>query len=233
MQGCTRRGVPFFKVCPTSRQFADATPVSLQRSSHHWSDSLGVQTPELRSSLHELGHNFTLDHSGVWDNGSFYKWEDWPQWDGVYGPIMGGGGEGQRNGWSFGAHSEDMTTNQDTMEIIRQRVIEVGGSSSGWREDDFVNPAPLCQGQGELYREAILGEPDDEDRFGIGSSNSVVVELHDRWELVERPTEGSLFEAISKVAQHWTRKHTLGGRHEPDENLKDWGRYELWDRELP
>jgi hypothetical protein len=118
-----------------------------------------------RRLAHELGHNFTLHHSGVWDNGSFYKWEDWPQWDGVYGPIMGGGGEGQRNGWSFGAHSEDMTTDQDTMEIIRQRVISVGGSSTGWREDDFADPAPLCQGQGELYREAVLGRPDDEDRF--------------------------------------------------------------------
>lgn len=123
-----------------------------------------------RRLAHELGHNFTLDHSGVWDNGSFYKWEDWPQWDGVYGPIMGGGGEGQRNGWSFGAHSEDMTTNQDTMEIIRQRVIEVGGSSSGWREDDFANVAPLCQGQNELYREGILGEPNDEDRFSFAWS---------------------------------------------------------------
>ena len=114
---------------------------------------------------HELGHNFTLDHSGVWSGGEFYKWEDWPDWDGEYGPIMGGGGEGERNGWSLGAHSGNAVTDQDTMAIIRQRIMEVGGNGDGWRHDDFVGPAALCQGDGEFYRDGILGRPDDEDRF--------------------------------------------------------------------
>ncbi len=45
--------------------------------------------------------------------------------------------------------------------------------------------------------------PEDEDRYGIGSSNSVVVrhgaDGGDRWRLVERPTEGALFEALAQL----------------------------------
>lgn len=119
-----------------------------------------------RRVAHELGHNFTLEHSGVWDGATFYKWEDWPEWDGVYGTVMGGGGEGERNGWGYGAHSGDQFTDQDSMEIIRQRVLGVGGEGDGWREDDFADPTALCAGDGgELYREGILGSPGDQDSF--------------------------------------------------------------------
>jgi gliding motility-associatede transport system auxiliary component len=38
--------------------------------------------------------------------------------------------------------------------------------------------------------------PELEDRFGVPSSNSVVVELGGRWELLPRPTEGALYEAL-------------------------------------
>lgn len=47
--------------------------------------------------------------------------------------------------------------------------------------------------------------PEDEDRYGIGSSNSVVVALGDRWELVERPTEGALYQALSALVRDPTR----------------------------
>jgi hypothetical protein len=118
-----------------------------------------------RRIAHELGHNFTLEHSGVWDGGTFYKWEDWPDWDGVYGPIMGGGGYGERNGWSYGHHSGDPDTMQDTMEIIRQRIVDVSSSATGWRLDDFPDPAPMCVGGDHVYRVGILGEPEDVDTF--------------------------------------------------------------------
>jgi len=39
--------------------------------------------------------------------------------------------------------------------------------------------------------------PAEEDRFAIRSSNTVVLELGDRWERVDRPTEGTLYEALS------------------------------------
>jgi len=44
--------------------------------------------------------------------------------------------------------------------------------------------------------------PEDEDRYAIGSSNSVILEVGDRWERVERPTEGALYEAIRQLAGH-------------------------------
>ena len=43
--------------------------------------------------------------------------------------------------------------------------------------------------------------PEAEDVYGIGSSNSVVLELAGRWELVERPSEGSLYEALSRLTR--------------------------------
>lgn len=43
--------------------------------------------------------------------------------------------------------------------------------------------------------------PEDEDHFGIGSSNTVVLQLGKRWERVERPTEGALFEGLSRLVQ--------------------------------
>ena len=49
-------------------------------------------------------------------------------------------------------------------------------------------------------RERDLDEYADEaDRFEIGTSNSVVLELGSAWETVERPIEGTLFEAISRL----------------------------------
>ncbi len=43
--------------------------------------------------------------------------------------------------------------------------------------------------------------PEEEDRYGIGTSNSVVVhDAHD-WVLVNRPTEGALFEAFAKLGR--------------------------------
>lgn len=120
-----------------------------------------------RRLAHELGHNFQLEHSGVWEGNDFYKWEDWDDWDEVYGPIMGGGGYGERNGWSYGNHEGDRDTMQDTMEIIRQRVIDVAGSETGWRIDDFSDsdPTAMCDGDDHAYRRGILGSPDDEDLF--------------------------------------------------------------------
>jgi len=41
--------------------------------------------------------------------------------------------------------------------------------------------------------------PEDEDRYGIGSSNSVLLRSGGSWQLVDRPTEGALFEALSHL----------------------------------
>jgi hypothetical protein len=51
----------------------------------------------------------------------------------------------------------------------------------------------------EVRSRAIDEHPEDEDRFGIGSSNTVVLELGRSWERVDRPTEGALFEGLSRL----------------------------------
>ena len=59
--------------------------------------------------------------------------------------------------------------------------------------------------------------PEDEDRFGIGSSNSVVAELGEDWALVQRPSEGSLYEAIAGLLPQGERiLYTAVGAGEGD-----------------
>jgi hypothetical protein len=46
-------------------------------------------------------------------------------------------------------------------------------------------------------RERTFDEASEEaDRYGIGSSNTIVFELGDRFEVVDRPTEGAIYEAL-------------------------------------
>lgn len=51
----------------------------------------------------------------------------------------------------------------------------------------------------------IEDHPEDEDRFGLGTSNTVVFVLRgergETWESVERPTQGALFEALFRLRQ--------------------------------
>lgn len=50
-------------------------------------------------------------------------------------------------------------------------------------------------------RERILDDvPQDVDRYGLASSNTVVLSIGDRWEPVPRPTQGSLYEGLRRLA---------------------------------
>jgi hypothetical protein len=105
----------------------------------------------------------------VWDRGTFYKWEDWPSWDRVNGPIMGGGGLGMRNGWAMGHHEGDPNTIQDEIRIIRERIVAAGCRGDGWHADDFAAEAParLCASATGPTRTGVIERFGDEDSFWL------------------------------------------------------------------
>lgn len=153
-----------------------------------------------RRIAHELGHNMNLYHDGLYevpggqdlstganpsggvctasDSLCFFKFEDSKGWDGAYGSIMGGGGEGDRNGWGLALFdperggSNNPGNLQDSMAKIRAVVRNLGGSTSndGWALDDHPDgtPSPLCiDANGNLYRVGVLGSPSDVDVFSL------------------------------------------------------------------
>lgn len=48
-------------------------------------------------------------------------------------------------------------------------------------------------------REELADEPESADRFGITTSNTVVLERGERFAKIERPSEGSLYEALQRL----------------------------------
>ena len=58
--------------------------------------------------------------------------------------------------------------------------------------EEFARHGPV-----EVRTLDLAQAPEDEDRYGIGASNSVVATLGDDWRLVQRPREGTLYEAVA------------------------------------
>ncbi len=65
----------------------------------------------------------------------------------------------------------------------------------------------VAHGNATLDVRELALYPKDEDRYGIGSSNSVVLRLNGRWDLVQRPTEGALYQALSSLVR--SRNHVV------------------------
>lgn len=153
-----------------------------------------------RRIAHELGHNMNLYHDGLFEAPStqdltagtdtsgdsctsddslcFFKFEDSAGWDGKYGSIMGGGGEGERNGWGLALYdpghggTADNSNLQDEMDKVRLAALEKGGSTAnkGWAIDDHADTelAPLCVDSAKRrYVVGVLGHPDDVDLFSL------------------------------------------------------------------
>lgn len=74
-----------------------------------------------------------------------------------------------------------------------------------------------------LARKRILDdEPEDADLFGVGSSNTVVLESEGRWETVPRPSEGTLFEGLHRLHRTEQGKVViLRGEGQGDPNRSD------------
>lgn len=154
-----------------------------------------------RRIAHELGHNFTLEHSGVWEGGTFYKWEDWPAWDHVYGPIMGGGGLGMRNGWARGHHEGDPVTEQDEIRVIRERIIAAGGRGDGWHADDFAvaTPAQLCASPTGPTRSGVIERFGDEDAFWLDWRGGALTVATSIPEVSSARVEGDVLQGSNRV----------------------------------
>lgn len=154
-----------------------------------------------RRVAHELGHNFGLEHSGVWDRGTFYKWEDWPSWDRVYGPIMGGGGLGMRNGWARGNNEADPNSIQDEIQVIRDRIIAVGGRGDGWHADDFATemPARLCMDATGPMRTGVIERFGDEDSFWLDWAGGMVTIATSAAEVSSARVEGEVMQGSQRL----------------------------------
>jgi hypothetical protein len=81
----------------------------------------------------------------------------------------------------------------------------------------------------EVVTQELHDDLEDVDRYGVGTSNSVVLVRTDApaeqrydWELVERPTEGSLFEALARLTDPQpVRIYALVGTGEGDLERSD------------
>jgi hypothetical protein len=59
--------------------------------------------------------------------------------------------------------------------------------------------AEAADGRMEVRERVLDDHPDEANRFDVGTSNSVVLELGESWIAVERPTEGTLYEALYRL----------------------------------
>jgi len=67
------------------------------------------------------------------------------------------------------------------------------------RTEQLLKEIARCRDGVSVRSRALAQYPEDEDRFGIGSSNSVVLELDGRWGTIPRPTEGAIYEALMRL----------------------------------
>lgn len=74
----------------------------------------------------------------------------------------------------------------------------------------------------EVHERVLQEAPEDADRFGVGSSNTIVFELGERFETVDRPTEGAIYEALYRLRRLGSRNLVLlRGEGEGDPNRSD------------
>ena len=84
--------------------------------------------------------------------------------------------------------------------------------------------ATLAREGGLRLKEQRLEDvSEDEDLYGIGSSNTVVLELGDSFETVERPTEGAIYEALYRLRQIGDRRTLVLLRGEGEGDPEDIG----------
>jgi hypothetical protein len=118
---------------------------------------------------------------------------------------------GIRLDWSFERKFEPAPA---TLDVLRE-LCEQGGVEAILFRDDFdprkrstrLLLQTLAARSCLAFQERRLGDaPEEEDRYGVGTSNTVIVRVladgrPEASELVDRPTEGNLYETLSLLAQ--------------------------------
>lgn len=105
--------------------------------------------------------------------------------------------------WTFEGRFETSTAMLEVLESLAEPARATLYYLSG---DPRLRPTRLLldelsrTGKLEVRSRDLDQVPDEEDEFGIGSSNSVVVHYGGDWRLVERPSEGTLYEALSQLS---------------------------------
>lgn len=110
--------------------------------------------------------------------------------------------------WTFEGRYETSLAMIKVLDALEAPALATLYTASG---DPRLRPSRMLldefarHGQLEVRSRILEQFPDDEDRYGIGSSNSVVIEYGGDWRLVERPSEGTLYEAISQLSSSQER----------------------------
>ena len=63
----------------------------------------------------------------------------------------------------------------------------------------LLDEVARCATTIQVGQKNLSQNPEDEDRFEIASSDSVVIQTGNRWETVQRPGEGTLYEALARL----------------------------------
>lgn len=125
---------------------------------------------------------------------------------------------GVRMDWSFERRFEPA---QATLDALRDLAARRGDGEPGVQATLYTEPFDprvratrillgVLEDTGLLRidEKALADHPEDEDRFAIGSSNTVVLQRLDEagrptpvFETVERPTEGALYEALFRLRE--------------------------------
>ena len=88
--------------------------------------------------LHEIGHNFSLQHQSLFDAAGTNTAEYRGQIDAIHGVIMGVDYSGTPPKWIYGHPSPSATAAQDDVAVIASKVKAFSGGD-GFRADDYGN----------------------------------------------------------------------------------------------